>query len=199
MEVLTAHCNHIVCKSSWDRRPEAVRIEAAERYNDPVSYEAFRQTLLAKGIPLREQLLQRTPLSRYFESMTPQDPLDSFYWDLREFLRRGQPRRLQQCPACGRYFVQVTARAQTYCGTWCRLKANPTRSEKNPEYVKRHREGKIRDDLQRIREAKNKLGRSNLTDILDVTGIGKRRWNSLQKWEMEQYGHPKVTALMEDA
>jgi hypothetical protein len=130
--------------------------------------------------------------------MTPKDPLDSLYWELREFLRRGQPKRLQQCPACGQYFIQATARVQTYCGTTCRLKANPTRREKNPEYVKRHREGKIRADLQRISEAKHTLGSYTLTDILEATGIGKRRWSTLQKWEAEQHGHPKITALMGD-
>lgn len=198
MEVLTTHCNHIGCQSSWDGRPEAVRIAAAQRYNDLTGYEAFRQTLLAKGHTLPEHPPQRTPSPRYFESMKPEDPLDSLYWDLREFLRRGHPERLQQCPACGRFFVQTTARAQTYCGTTCRLKANPTRRAKNLEYVKLHREKSIRTDLQRIREAKNALGSYTLTDILEVTGIGKRRWSTLQKWEIEQDGHPKITALLGD-
>jgi hypothetical protein len=131
--------------------------------------------------------------------MTPQDPLDGVYWELREFLRRGQPERLQQCPACGQFFVQATVRAQTYCGDPCRLKANPTRKAKNREYGKRHREGKIRADLQRIREAKKTLGSCTGTDILNATGINKRRWSTLQKWEVEQYGHPRVTVLIGDA
>jgi hypothetical protein len=195
MEVLATHCNHIVCRSSWDRTPEAERIAAAQRYNDRARYEAFRQRRLAQGRTLFEPPPQRTPLPRYFEVMTPQDPLDGLYWELREFLRRGQPERLHQCPACGRYFVQATARAQTYCGTTCRLKANPTRREKNPEYVKRHREGKVREELQRVREAKKTLGSYTLADILKATGISKRRWNTLQKWEVEQYRRPRVTDL----
>jgi len=200
MEVLTTHCNHIVCRSSWDMQSEARRRAAAQAYSnpDPAAYEAFRETLLAKGHALRAHPPQRTRPPRYFESMTPQDPLDALYWDLREFLRRGKPERLQQCPACRRYFVQATARAQTYCDTTCRLKANPTRREKNPVYVKRHREKQIRMDLQRIRKAKNALRRATVSDILETTGIGKRRWNTLHRWEVERYGYPKVTDLTGD-
>jgi len=199
MEVLTTHCNHMVCRSLWDTRSEAERLKAAHRYSDPVEYEALRQNLLAKGYTLTANPPQRIPLPRYGESMTPQDPLDGLYWELREFLRRGQPERLHQCPACGRYFVQATVRAQSYCDTPCRLQANPTRRAKNAEYVKRHREGKIREELQRIREANYALGSYTLTDFLEATGISRRRWSTLQKWEVEQYGHPRVTALMGDA
>ena len=200
MDILTTHCNHLVLTSSWDSRPEAVRIEEVQRYNDPAAYEASRQKRLAQGrAPLAAPPRRRTPLPRYSEMRTLQDPLDGVYWDLREFLRQHQPKRLQQCPACERYFVQATARAQLYCGTPCRLKANPTRRAKNPEYVKRHREGKIREDLHRIGEAKKTLRSCTLTDILQATGISRRRWNTLQKWEVEQYGHPKDTALMEEA
>ena len=200
MDLLTTHCNHIVLTSSWDSRPEAVRIAEVQRYNDPAVYEASRQKRLAQGrAPLAAPPQPRTPLPRYSEMRTPQDPLDGVYWDLREFLQQHQPKHLQRCPACRQFFVQATARDQTYCGTTCRLKANPTRRAKNSEYVKRHREGKIRADLQRIREAKKTLGSCTGTDILNATGINKRRWNTLQKWEVEQYGHPKVTALMGDA
>lgn len=206
MQTLTEHCLHVQLESRWDGRPEKVRQRAAQRYTDesPAMVAAVRSRLVAQGVPESElplvTLTPRRPPDRYHETWTPQDPLDALYWDLREFLRRGKPERLHRCPTCGRYFVQMTARTQTYCDAPCRIKANPTRRAHNAEYQRRHREGKIRDDLRKVRAAKGRLRTAGVETlklewVLEEAGVTKRRWTSLRKWETTQYGEPRATDL----
>jgi hypothetical protein len=52
MEILTTHCDHLVCRSLWDSRREAVRMAEAQRYNNPAEWEVFRQKRLAQGSTL---------------------------------------------------------------------------------------------------------------------------------------------------
>jgi hypothetical protein len=142
----------------------------------------------------------RTPPSRYHEKWTSTDPLDWFYWDLWKFLRHGQPERLQKCPVCQRYFIQVTAQSQAYCDTPCRLKGDATTREQNARNVQRHREKQIRADLNKVREAKARLRAEGekefeFTWVLEEAGITKRRYNALRQWEQQQYGKPRATAL----
>jgi hypothetical protein len=110
-------------------------------------------------------------------------------WDLREFLLREQPNRLRNCPVCQYYFVQGTAQVQTYCDTPCRLKANPTRRARNAEYQQRLQEKRIRDDLQKVRRAKDQLWKSGIPALdlswgLETAGISLCRWTTLRQWEI---------------
>jgi hypothetical protein len=100
--------------------------------------------------------------------------------------------------------VQRTARIQTYCSTPCRLKANPTRRTQNAAYQHRHRatlrEKQIKADLKRVGEIKQafitEISESPMVeDVLERLHIGRRRWNKLVNWEIEQYGHPRDTDL----
>lgn len=137
---------------------------------------------------------------RYEEVIRAQDPLDGIYGELREYLRRGGESRLKKCPVCSRYFVQATARAQTYCETSCQLKGNPTRQARNAAYQRQHRARdrakRIRADLTKVREAKSRLGQDpRLESVLEEAGIGQRRWTTLRQWEINQYGKSRVTDL----
>jgi Family of unknown function (DUF6076) len=165
---------------------------------------AMKASLVASGAPESELLIipprPRTPSDRYHETWTPSDPLDAVYWDLREFFRRGQRERLRKCPVCHRYFVQVTARGQTYCDGPCRLKANLTRPTRTAEYKRRHYNKLVREDLQKVRQAKDHLREIGATAldlswVLETAGISSRRWTSLRQWEIEQYGKPQVTDI----
>jgi Family of unknown function (DUF6076) len=207
MQTLTEHCAHMVLESRWDWTPAKIREQEAQRDTMKAAARraAMRDRLAAKwGVPESELPIvpppPRTPPPRYHEKWTPTDPLDGFYWDLREFLRRGQPERLQKCPVCQRYFVQVTARSQTYCDTPCRLKGNATQRERNAAYVRRHREKQIRADLSKVREAKVQLRAVGAKElelkwVLEEAGITKRRYNTLRQWEQKRYGKPRATAL----
>jgi hypothetical protein len=207
LHTLTQHCAHMMLQSRWDWTPAKIREQEAreEPVKATAKWPAIRDRLAAKwGGAASElpnvQLLPRTPPPRYHEKWTSTDPLDWFYWDLREFLRRGQPERLQKCPVCQRYFVQVTARSQTYCDTPCRLKGNATAREQNATYVRRHREKQIRADLNKLREAQARLRAEGekeleLTWVLEEAGITKRRYNTLRQWEQHRYGKPRATGL----
>jgi hypothetical protein len=213
MQTLTQHCADIVLESRWDSRPANLREQEAQRdtMKAAARLAAMRDRLAAKwGVPESEHPIvqppPKTPPNRYHETWTPSDPLDGVYWDLREFLRRGQPERLQKCPVCQCYFVRVTARLQTYCGTPCRLKGNHTkeRKEQNAQHQRERRalvkKRAIENDLKKVREAKKRLKDENLrefdlTMVLNKSGITERRWNTLQRWEVTHHGKPRVTVL----
>jgi hypothetical protein len=212
MQTLTQHCAEMVLESRWDWTPAKIREQEAQQDTvKAAGLAAMRDRLAAKWGVLESELPiapppPRTPPPRYHEKWTPTDPLAGFYWDLREFLRRGQPERLQKCPVCQHYFVRVTARPQTYCGTPCRLKANHTkeRQEQNARYQREHRrvvrKRAIENDLKRVREAKRRLRDGNLQEldltlVLDESGITERRWNTLQRWEVTNNVKHRVTVL----
>src|SRR5262249_26989171 len=131
MQVITEHLQHVQPKRSWDGSPAQVREQAARGYEDPVVWEAMRQGLLAKGHGDIGGPPRRHPPSRYIQRINARDPLDGLYWELDQFLAPDGQHRLRKCPHCRRYFVQATARRQTYCKTSCQQKANPTKARKN--------------------------------------------------------------------
>jgi hypothetical protein len=207
MQGLTEHCAHIVRESRWDGRSEEIREEEAqlETLKRPAQRAAMRDRLAAIwGVPVSELPMDQpppvAPQARYREVLSSGDPLDAVYWDLREFLLRDQGDRLRKCPVCKRYFVQVTARVRTYCDTPCRLTASPTRRARNAEYQQQYQERRIRDDLQKVRRAKDELWKTGvaalkLSWVLETAGISSRRWTSLRQWEIGQYEKPQVTDL----
>jgi hypothetical protein len=211
MQTLTEYCAHIVRESRWDRTSDQIRERDVQRetMNTPASWAAMLDRLAAKWSVSKSELLivrppPRTPPPRYHETWPPSDPLDGVYWDLREFLRRGQPERWQKCPVCQRYFVQVTARSQTYCDPPCRHKGNATQRERNAAYQREYRalchKRKIKVLVDQVEEAKKRrrdigVRELELTWVLQEAGIGKRQWDMLRRWEIEYHGKPRVTAL----
>ena len=135
---------------------------------------------------------------KYFEYLQIEDPLDGLYWQLRQFLRLGGEKRLRKCPVCQRYFIQTSARPQTYCVRTCRLNSNPKRREDNKETQRKRRERLIQEDLKRIQEAKARLrawGELDLELVFEEAKINKWRWASLRRREEKEYGRPRVTDL----
>jgi hypothetical protein len=137
---------------------------------------------------------------KYYEYMQIEDPLDGLYWQLREFLRLGGEQRLRKCPVCEHFFIQSTARPQTYCIRKCRLNSNPSRREDNQESQRKHREKLIQEDLKRGQEAKARLRALGEEDlalewVLEEAKINKWRWTSLRRWEEKKYGRPCITDL----
>ncbi len=203
IEILTEHLRHVQPWRSWHRLPD----QAQEQAEDPERWEGFRQTQLAKGHDIGGPRLPPPP-SPYLRRINAQDPLDELYWELDQFLDQDGQRRLRKCPQCGRYFVQRTARVQTYCSTPCRRKANPTERTQNATYQRRHRairrEKQIKADLKRVGEIKQafmtEMSESPMAeDVLERLHIGRRRWNRLVNWEIAQYGHPRDTDLKAEA
>jgi len=201
MQVLTEHCNHMRHTIGWDDTPELRRKQAAQRYEDDERWEGLRQKLRSRGHPgdIGESP-QRPPLSRYNWHINAQDPLDALYWELHQFLDKEGQSRLRQCRQCERYFVQATARRQSYCMTSCQQKANTPKAQNNAEYQRQHRKRKIEKDLQKITAAKKKLRSQTATAlmeewVLEETKLTKRRFNALGNWEIKQYGHRRVTDL----
>jgi hypothetical protein len=140
----------------------------------------------------------------YVELRHVQDPLDTLYLQLRQFLLVGGDRRLRRCPVCQRYFVQRTDRAQTYCGTACGQQAyranRPYNAEKMRAYRARTREQRNSQDFRRVREVKKRLRDRGeplvLDDILHATGLSHQRWAALHRWEIKKAGKARVTALL---
>jgi hypothetical protein len=205
MRMLSEHCNHVRLESLWDGSPELVRRQSAQRYADR---EKLAEVLAAKGYQIGLKAPAAAPPLRYQEYLTPSDPLDGFYWEVREFLRAGGSERLQRCLVCQRYFVQVTARAQKYCDTPCRLKDNTTRKARNVLYQRDHRarqrEKEIKADLEAIRQAKARLrengaGEFELSWILEQAELSKRRWTRARQWEIQRYGKAWQTDLAKSA
>ena len=199
MQGLTEHLQHIQPRRSWYGRPDQVQ----EQEEDPERWEGFRQTLLAKGHDIGVPRGRPSP-SRYIRGINAQDPLDELYWELDQFLAKDGLGRLRKCPQCGQYFVQATARPQTYCMRSCQQKANPTKARKNAEYQRTYRatqrERQIKADLKRVGEFiqtfKTTRGVSPmLEDVLKELDMGRRYWNTLANWEIKQYGHPRDTNL----
>jgi hypothetical protein len=162
MQTITEYCGHVWLNSRWDRAPDKVREQAAQRYTERTStlIATVRARCVAAGVPESElptvALAPRKPPDRYFESWTPRDPLDPIYWNLREFFRHGQLWRLHRCPVGQRYFVQGTRREQWYCAPSSGVKRTPP--QKNAEYQRQRREARIEQDLGKIRQAKKALG-----------------------------------------
>jgi hypothetical protein len=136
MQAVTARCADIVLESRWYGVPAKVLevVAQPDTVRAPARRAAMRDHLAAKwGVPESELSIIPPPLrplpDRYHETYTSQNPLNWVYWNLREFLRRGQLERLRKCQVCQRYFVQKTVRAQTYCQTQCRLKADITKEQ----------------------------------------------------------------------
>jgi len=188
-------------------QPVLAHPERCKEHFTPERWEGFRQTQLAKGHDIGGPRLPPTP-SPYLRRINAQDPLDELYWELDQFLDQDGQRRLRKCPQCGRYFVQRTARVQTYCSTPCRRKANPTERTQNATYQRRHRairrEKQIKADLKRVGEIKQafmtEMSESPMAeDVLERLHIGRRRWNRLVNWEIAQYGHPRDTDLKAEA
>ena len=209
MRVLTEHLSHVQPTRRWDGSTDRHRQQAAQGYSDPESWQNIRQALIAKG---RQDIggtpPQRQPPSRYVQSINAQDPLDVLYWELDQFLAQEGHRRLRQCPQCGRYFVQATARLRLYCRTSCQQQANPTKAQKNAAYQRTHRatqrERRLKADLQRVGKVKQEFITTTgapplIEDILARLPFGRRRWNTLVHWEIEHYNSPWVTDLTSDS
>jgi hypothetical protein len=205
MRTLSEHCNHVQLESRWDGSPEVLRRQSAQSYADR---QQLPEMLAAKGYQIAPRATAAVPPSRYHESQLPMDPLDGLYWELREFLRAGGADRLQRCPVCERYFVQVTARAQTYCDTPCRLKDSATRKAHNTRYQQefraRQREVEIKADLNAIGKAKAQLWKEgadelDLSLVLEKAGLSKRRWTRARQWEIQRYGKTRATDLTKPA
>lgn len=211
MQVWTEHCNHVRFNTNWDNSSDRTRELAAQRYAAtlPALIEHIQRHAAAQGRTFIGETTPspRPPPPRYFQSITVQDPLDTLYWDLHWFVDSEGQSRLHKCPQCTRYFVQRTVRTQIYCDTPCRLKANPKRRAQNAEYQRTHRatqrERQIKAELKRVSEIKQAFitdtGESPMVeDVLARLHIGRRRWTTLVKWEIEQYGHPQATDLKGD-
>jgi Family of unknown function (DUF6076) len=206
MQVMTEHLRHMQPQRSWDGSPDKVREQAAQRYAEPDRWERLREALLAQGLgDPGSTPPQRGPLSRYVQSLNAQDPLDALYVELDQFLAKEGQSRLRQCPQCGQYFVQATARPQAYCTTPCQQKANPTKAQKNAEYQRKYRatqrKKQIKKDLERVSEFRQEFitarGVSPMVeDVLARLHIGRRRWNTLVNWEIDQYGSQRATDLI---
>jgi hypothetical protein len=203
MQVLTEHLSHVRPWRRWDGSPDQIREQRAQQYEDPERWEAFRQQLLAQGHDIGPPRRRHSP-SRYVRRINAQDPLDELYWELDQFLAKGGQSCLRRCPQCGRYFVQATARPQTYCMTSCQQKANPTKRRQNAAYQRTYRAGQqqsqIKEDLKCVREFKQvfitAMGEPpTLEDVLEKLHIARRRWNRLVNQEIEQYDHPRDTDL----
>jgi hypothetical protein len=199
IQVLTEHLRHVQPWCSWHRLPDQVQ----EQEEDPDRWEGFRQTLLANGHDIGGPR-RSPPPSPYLRRINAQDPLDELYWELDQFLDKDGQSRLRKCPQCGRYFVQATARRQTYCMTSCQQKANPMKRQQNAAYQRAYRarqqQGQIKEDLKRVREFKQafitNMGEPPmLEDVLEKLHITRRSWNTLVNWEIEKYGHPRDTNL----
>jgi Family of unknown function (DUF6076) len=141
---------------------------------------------------------------QYYEYMQIHDPLDGLYWQLREFLRLGGEQRLRKCPVCKHFFIQATARPATYCNRKCRLNSDPSRREADADYHRRYRKKRreklIQENLEKVQEAKARLralGEEHLALgwVLEEAKIGKKRWNSLRRYEVEHYGESRATDL----
>ena len=204
MRALTEHCSHVRLESRWDGSPEPVRRQSAQGYAD---HRGLAEVLAAKGYRLTPTVAAPRLPPRYHEGLTPQDPLDGLYWEIREFLRAGGGERLRRCPVCHRYFVQATARAQRYCATACRLRGSATRKARNTHYQQafraRQREVEITADLQAIGKAKATLRAEgadelSLALVIEKAGLSKRRWTRARQWEIQHYGKPQVTEIAHD-
>jgi hypothetical protein len=146
------------------------------------------------------------PYQEYWE---PQDALEAPYFQLRLLLEKGTMGDLHKCPVCDRFFLPLTARAQRFCDTPCRLKGNLRRRERNKAYQQRHRDKVKEADLRKVRAAIDAIlerddretGRGGVTPIdpdwvVETAGLGsRRRFTTLMTYERERYGRPRVTDL----
>jgi len=164
----------------------------------------LRQGLCAKGRGDIGAPPRRQPPSRYIQRINARDTLDGLCLELDQFLTNNGQNRLRKCSQCGRYFVQATARLKTYCMMSCQQKANPTKAQKNAAYQRTHRatqrERQLKADLQRVGKVKQEFITTTgapppVEDILARLHFGRRRWNMLVNWEMEQHDPPWVTDL----
>jgi hypothetical protein len=104
------------------------------------------------------------------------------------------------CAACNRFFLQRTATAST-CSRTCRRHAHAMPRQRPATPQRRNRQAGLREDLQRVREAKAKWRQAHhhtsleLSELLTVLGMTRKRWTMLQKAEREQRGHLWYTDL----
>jgi hypothetical protein len=93
-------------------------------------------------------------VASYGMELEIQEALDVLYSPVAICFSNNTFNYLHKCPVCDRYFLARTARRQIYCTDRCRLKNNPIRREQNARYQSRHREKIIKQDLEKVKAAK---------------------------------------------